>query len=168
MESSMSTGNWPNSLKRLAAMLLTAAVALPLTSCNSGPARVGQPAIDAASAGKKALELYDKDGNGVISGAELTQAPALASALARLDTNSDKGVDAEEIAARVNKWKELRTGLVSVKCRVTLDGRPVEGAQVVFEPEPFLGEGIKPAIGVTNPFGDAAPTVAAEDRPAAN
>jgi hypothetical protein len=59
----------------------------------------------------------------------------------------------------------MRTGLASVRCNVTLDGLPLVGAKVVFEPEPFLGDEIKTAFGTTNHLGDAAPTVPPEDRP---
>jgi hypothetical protein len=59
----------------------------------------------------------------------------------------------------------MRTGLASVRCHVTLDGQPLVGAEVVFEPEEFLGEEIKTAAGKTNQFGDAAPTIPPEERP---
>lgn len=111
------------------------------------------------------MTQYDKNGDGVISGDELNASPALKAALPRLDTNQDGGVSADEIAERVNAWKAMRTALVSVRCQVTLDGRPVPGAEVVFEPESFLGEQVKRATGVTNQFGDAAPTIAPEDKP---
>jgi hypothetical protein len=62
----------------------------------------------------------------------------------------------------------MRTALASVRCQVTLDGRPLTDAQVVFEPEPFLGEEIKRATGKTNQLGDAAPTIADEDKPDPN
>jgi hypothetical protein len=109
--------------------------------------------------------MYDKNGDGVIAGDELDRAPALKEALSRLDTNADKGVSADEIAARVNAWKATQLGMTSIRCHVTLDGEPLTGATVTFEPEPFLGNEIKAAIGVTNPFGDAAPTIPKEQRP---
>lgn len=148
-----------------AALSLAAAT---LTSCNSGPARIGQPYIDASGAGSAAMEEYDTNGDGVVNGDELEKAPGLKAALPRLDTNGDKGVSADEVAERVQAWKEMKTGLASVRCHVTLDGKPLVGATVVFEPESFLGEEIKTATGTTNQFGDAAPTLPPEDRPAPN
>ena len=53
------------------------------TSCNRGPAPVRQPYINASSAGKLAIEQYDKNGDGLISGDELEGAPALKAALPR-------------------------------------------------------------------------------------
>jgi hypothetical protein len=142
-------------------------VGLPIVfmGCSSRPAAVRPPAINASQAGSQAIEMYDKNGNGVIAGDELDHAPALKEAMLRLDTNADKGVSADEIAARVNAWKATQLGMTSIRCHVTLDGEPLTGATVTFEPEPFLGNEIKAAIGVTNPFGDAAPTIPKEQRP---
>jgi hypothetical protein len=134
-------------------------------SCSFGPAAVKPPAIDASSAGSLAMEQYDANGDGVVSGQELEKSPPLKAALARLDTNGDQAVSADEVAARINAWQAMRTGLTSVRCHVTLDGRPLTGADVVFEPEAFLGDEVKTARGKTNQFGDAAPTVPPEDRP---
>jgi hypothetical protein len=146
--------------------LVIAAVAIvPLASCSRGPARVGQPSISPSGAGSQAVEAYDQNSDGVISGNELDAVPALKAALPRFDTNGDKGVSSDEIAARVNAWKDMRTGLASVRCHITLDGQPLAGAEVVFEPEPFLGDEVKQATGTTNQFGDVAPTISKEDRP---
>ncbi len=134
------------------------------TGCNS-PRMVTGPAINASTAGKQAIETYDKNGDGMISGSELDAVPALKEALPRLDSNGDKEASADEIAARVNSWKDMHVGLASIRCHVTLDGEPLAGAIVTFEPEPFLGTEIKTAVGTTNPFGDAAPTIPKEQRP---
>jgi hypothetical protein len=139
-----------------------------LSACNSGPARVTGPDFDASAAGDAAMEQYDTNQDGVVNGAELDKAPTLKAALGRLDTNGDQGVSAEEVEARVNAWKVARVGLASVRGHVTLDGKPLAGAQVVFEPEAFLGDEIKSAVGQTNQFGDVAPSVAPEDRPQPN
>jgi hypothetical protein len=144
---------------------LVSLLAISSASCQRGPARVVQPQIDPSGAGSAAMELYDKNGDGVVSGAELDAAPALKAALPRLDTNQDGGVSAGEVAERVRAWKAMRTALVSVRCQVTLDGRPQPDVQVLFEPEPFLGDNVKKATGATNQFGDAAPTIADEDKP---
>ncbi len=140
-------------------------LAMTFTSCSRGPARVGQPYIDASGAGSRAMDQYDKNSDGVVSGEELNAAPALKAALPRLDTNNDGGVSDDEIAERVKAWKAMRTALASVRSVITLDGRPLPGAEVVFEPEPFLGEEVKKASGTTNQFGDVAPTIAPEDKP---
>jgi hypothetical protein len=133
-------------------------------SCSRGPAPIKQPSISASSAGKLAMEQYDKDGDGKVAGAELEAAPALKAAIKNLDTDGDGGVSAAEVSARVNAWKGMETSLVSVPCKVTLDGEPLVGATVTFEPESFLGDDVKHAIGTTTPYGMAAPSVPAEER----
>lgn len=151
-----------SSLGTLHGMLL---IGVFIAGCSRGPARVQQPAIDAAAAGKKALALYDTDHDGRIVGGELDASPALKAALARLDANQDGGVSADEIAERIQAWKAMKTGLASIRALVTLDGKPLSGATVTFVPEPFLGGHVKPAAGLTNQFGDVAPTVSDADKP---
>jgi hypothetical protein len=134
-------------------------------SCTRGPSAIKPPSIDASAAGSKAMELYDKDGDGQVAGAELDAAPALKAALARLDTSGDKAVSADEVTARVNAWKEMKTAITGVPCKVTLDGKPLAGATVTLEPEPFLGEEVKAASATSNPFGQVSPTIPKEQRP---
>lgn len=150
---------------RISTFAIASLTLLAVGSCRYGPSAVPQPGIDPSSAGSLAMEQYDSNGDGSVAGEELEKAPSLRAALARLDSDKDGGVSAEEVAERVKAWKEMRTGLASVRCHVTLDGQPLAGAKVVFEPEPFLGDEIKTASGATNQFGDAAPTVSLEDRP---
>jgi hypothetical protein len=151
--------------RRLGLLLVLIALSiLPLSACSSGKITIKQPNIDASAAGKMAIEMYDKNGDGVISGDELDHAPALKAALGNLDTNGDKAVSAEEVTARVNAWKAMKTGMTSLHCHVTLDGEPLTFATVTFEPESFLGDEIKSAIGTTNPFGDVAPSIPKEQR----
>jgi hypothetical protein len=51
-----------------------------------------------------------------------------------------------------------------VKANFTLDGRPLSGAEVIFEPESFLGEDIKAAVGEST-SGLATVTVPKDQRP---
>ena len=136
-----------------------------LTSCRYGTATVKQPGIDASGAGSGAMETYDTNGDGKVAGDELEKAPALKVALPRLDTDKDGGVSADEVAARVNAWKAMSTGMTSVRCHITLDGRPLPRATVTLEPEAFLGDEIKSAFATSNPYGDVSPTIPPEDRP---
>ncbi|NLE37232.1 MAG: hypothetical protein GX621_04330, partial [Pirellulaceae bacterium] len=48
-----------------------------------------------------------------------------------------------------------KTGLTPVMTTVTVGGRPLAGATVVFEPERFLGANVKSATGTTNEHGMA-------------
>jgi len=52
-----------------------------------------------------------------------------------------------------------------VRCRVLLDGQPLEGATVTFVPEKFLGPGIKPASGVSDAEGHVRLRTEGQDLP---
>lgn len=142
-----------------------ACAAVLIAGCSRGPARVKQPSIDPTAASARALEAYDANRDGIIAGGELEASPSLKASLTRFDANQDGGISAAEIAERINAWKAMKTGLASVRCQVTLDGKPLSGAALDFVPEAFLGEHIKPARGTVNQFGDAAPTVSDADKP---
>lgn len=112
-----------------------------------GLSTVKPPDVNADSAAAAAIEAYDANGDGRLSGEELKKLPALT--LATADKDHDGQVSAEEIAARIRLWSEGETGLMSFYCTVTLDGGPLEGAQVTLDPEAFLGDAVKPASGTT-------------------
>ena len=59
------------------------------------------------------------------------------------------------IAARIADWKRSRLGRTSLRCMVRHDGQPLEGAEVKFVPESFLGTDYKTATGVTDQNGVA-------------
>lgn len=143
-------------------------LAFTVVGCSGRPSRVKQPRINASRAGSDALELYDTDGDGFIAGKELDATPPLKNELALIDTDKDGGISADEIAARVNAWKEQKTGLLSLRGTVALDGKPARGMMVLYEPEPFLADYLAPASGETDQFGLFAASVAKEDRPTAD
>jgi len=136
-----------------------------VSSCRYGPPPVEHPAVNAAKAGRMAMEQYDSNGDGVVSGAELDQAPALRAGLPRLDANGDKAISADEVAGRIEQWRRGGVALMSFACTVTLDGQPLSGATVTFEPEAFLGDQYKTASGVTSDYGTASATIPKEERP---
>jgi uncharacterized protein (TIGR03067 family) len=118
--------------------------------------RLYPTAIDADVAGKKALEKYDTNKDGKISGAELEKAPALKAAMGTMHTNKDKGITADDIASRIKAWQATKVALIGgVTCTVIRNGKPVEGAEVEFVPEDFLGENVKTAYGTTGKDGFA-------------
>jgi hypothetical protein len=138
---------------------------LSVIGCGQGPSRVEAPSLSPSRAGNLAIEEYDTDGDGYVGGGELDNAPSLKAALATLDSDSDGKVSADEVAERVQSWQNQKTGIMTVKCMVKLDGRPLEGAEVVFEPEAFLGSDIQAGSGTTNRFGIATPVIPKEKRP---
>ena len=151
--------------------LLTANSLLPCglivaAGCSGGPSRVMPPSIDADDAADDAMNLYDKDGDGSIAGSELEAAPALNAAMATLDENKDGRVQSDEIATRIESWSaDGGGGLTAFTGVVTLDGRPIDGATVTYDPEPFLGNEVKTAVGVTSALGMMSPTIPKDQRP---
>ncbi len=127
-----------------------------LAGCSRRPSAPRKPALNPAAAGRAAVEMYDANGDGKLDATELQQCPALLMALPRADADGDGALSAAEIAARVEGWFASGTTMMDATPLVTLDGQPLEGAEVVFEPEEFLGEGFKECRGVTDATGRAA------------
>jgi hypothetical protein len=149
-------------------LTLSLASLLAALGCSSGPSAVTPPDIDAGDAASQAMEMYDKDGDGTIAGSELDAAVGLKAAMATLDANKDGSVQEDEISQRIDSWQASGVGVVALNCSVRLDGRPLEGAKVVFEPEPFLGDDIQTAEGETSPVGSTIISVPKANRPTAD
>jgi hypothetical protein len=143
----------------------TAGICLAVAGCSRGPTQIEVPTFDPQRSASRAMEIYDKDGNGFVEGAELEKAPGLNAALKNLDTNKDNKVSAEEIAARIAVWGKMGIGLMKFSCDVTLDGSPVDGAMVTLVPEEFLGGVVQEASGETR-FGSTTPVIPKEKRAA--
>jgi hypothetical protein len=144
---------------------LGASLLAALAGCSGGPSRVTPPSISASGAASEAMEMYDKDEDGFIAGAELDAAGALKASMETLDLDKDGKVSESEIEQRIEAWQATKTGLTAITCRVTLDGKPLPDAVVTFEPEAFLGDGVKVASDTTTALGMTEPTIAKEDRP---
>lgn len=89
-------------------------------------------------AGEVALQTYDANNDGKISGAELDECLALKYSLAHLDANGDKGLSADEIGERIRALEE-QSPLTAVSVQIVSRQGPVSGATAVFELEPFMG-----------------------------
>lgn len=130
------------------------------------PPRVYGPPFKPAAVAAKALDLYDTNKDGKINGEELDKTPGLKAALKVMATDREKGVTADQIALRVQKWVDSRIGRVSLSCLVTHNGKPLAGATVKFVPEKFLSDALtETATGVTNQTGMAMLTVPTERGP---
>lgn len=154
----------PISTRRTTASLSLLCLIALLVGCSGGPAPVKLPSFDPVGAGKRAMELYDTDGDGFVAGEELENAPGLNAALKNLDANKDSKVSAEEIAERIRTWQTSRIGLMSFSCDVLLDGKPLESGTVTYDPEEFLGGAIQQAVGELA-TGSAVPLIPKEKRP---
>lgn len=119
------------------------------------PQRIYPPAINGFSAGFRAIGQFDANKDRKISGAELDKCPGLKSAIENVDADGDGGITAKEITDRVHAWQKSKLGRMSMSCRVVHNGKPLEGAEVKFVPEKFLGETLKTATGKTDQNGMA-------------
>jgi len=140
---------------------------LVLSGCHAQPRslKVDAPDFDAGTAGLKAVEIYDADGDSQLSAKELEACPGIAGHLTFYDSDSDGQVSAEELAARIEQWEERGAGLLPLRCEIKLDGRALAGAKVDLEPEPFLAEALKRASGITGPDGVAEISLQPEELP---
>jgi len=89
----------------------------------------------------------------VLDEKELEKCPALKSALEKMDTNNDKRLSAEEIAARLTLHQQAGIGITTVACKVWANHGPLEAATVRLIPEPFMGSAFQPAAGVSDANG---------------
>jgi hypothetical protein len=111
-------------------------VCLTLGGCARG---INPPSLDPKAATQKAMELYDTNKDGSLDAKELDQSPGLKSCLAAWDQDKDGRLSQSEIEAGLTAIAKTPVGLASATCRVFLDKKPLEGASVTFEPEPFVG-----------------------------
>lgn len=126
------------------------------------------PDIDASGAAAQAMEMFDADGDGYLNSAELPHSPGLRASMKTLDANTDSMVTEDEIAARIRAWQATQAGLTAIRCYVTIDGQPLAGGTVTFEPEPFLADYLQTATGKTTPDGVASPSIPKDKRPSPN
>lgn len=151
-----------------AASLVGAGLLAAMAGCGGGPSRVVPPSISASGAASEAMKTYDKDGDGFIAGPELDAASGLKASMETLDLDKDGKVSRDEIVKRIESWQATGLGVMSISIQVKLDGRPLEGAKITFEPEPFLGKNVKTGVGDTASGGLGNVSVPKEDRPAAD
>jgi len=138
-----------------AATMAVSALLGVVVGCSNSPPAFESPNIDAAAATEKAFELYDKNGDLQLDEQELTACPGVLAVVSEYDAAGDKQISKDEMIARIEEWSESPP-MMSLDCRVTLAGRPLAGATVAFDPEPYLADDLPPARGVTNASGSAA------------
>jgi hypothetical protein len=138
-----------------------------VSGCSSGQERVKPPRIDRRSAASQAIELYDTNHDGKLSKEELAKCPGVLISFDGYDTNHDKFIDQEEILDHLTHLLRNGTGATQLACNVSYQGKPLAGAKIVFEPEPYLGTDIQPAEGATNSYGAAELGMPPDKAPAA-
>ena len=133
-------------------VLLGLSLAL-LGGCIRQGTRVGAALPDPKESAAAAIQTLDTDSDGQISGAELDKSPGLKAGLSRIDRDGSGGISEAEIRQHLQEYHDTGLSLMSLDCRVAVNGKQVPGINVTLTPEPFLGEEIKPAHGVTDSMG---------------
>ncbi len=145
-----------------------AALLSAIMGCSGRLPALKPPKFDPVAAARAAMEQYNSNQDGIIQGAELENSPGISFSLDRIDTNRDGGATEDEIGKMIQeKWLDPGDGVMRVKCNVTLNRQPLDGATITFEPEQFLGNLVHPARGETR-GGFATMSVAKEHMPHAN
>ncbi len=137
-------------------MLLACLVFVTIVGCSDLPKAPPRFQVDPQQAAQAAMKLYDKNGDGALDATELKASPPLWDLLQNLRARSPGHPDsltAADISGRLEEWLKDPTIIVSGTATVYLDGKPLPGATVTYEPEPFLGPSYHPHQGQTDPAG---------------
>jgi hypothetical protein len=126
-----------------------------LVGCSRGPGRFEAPEVDAESAAARAMELYDANDDAALNKEELAKCPGILAQIKTYDQNANSAVEEDEIRRRLSELLKYRTGATGLNALVLYNGRPLSGATVVLEPEPYLGDQVQKAEGVTDGAGSA-------------
>ena len=109
--------------------------------------------------------MYDKDQDGRLQESELAACPGIFLHRSDYDSDGDGAISQQEIEARIEQFAAARIGQTTLQIRVMWNGRPLPGATLEMSPEPYLGEEIKTAWGLTGDGGVAVMDIRDEDLP---
>jgi hypothetical protein len=129
---------------------------LAIIGCSDEPEPPPRFQLNPQQAAQEAMKLYDTNGDGVLDAKELQASPPLFDLLQNLKAQASGHPDTlteADIAGRLEEWVKDPTTLVPAIPTVWLDGKPLAGANVTFEPEPFLGPSYHSHQGETNGAG---------------
>ena len=127
-------------------VIVVGACLIVAVGCGNGLKRLYPTKVDATAAAKAAMTMYDTDGDGTISGAELDACPSLKLVA------KDGPITSETIAKRINDWQISKVGRSPVGIAVAHNGKAMSDVSVRLVPEKFLTDVI-PATGRTDANG---------------
>jgi hypothetical protein len=131
-----------------------ASLALMIFAGCGGKKPFGPPTVNAATAAKAALEEFDTNKDGKISGDELVKCPALRP----LASRHNGEVTPEALEEQIKDWQTRKRGRFTWNCEVYHNGAPMAGATVTLEPEKFMGKDARSGTAKTDEQGLAIPT----------
>ena len=128
--------------------------------------RIEAPALESEAAADRALADYDRNKDGYLGCAGAGELPR---AQGGTQASGQGRRRAFEPGARswtgFRSFEDSQVGLFVTTVKVQLDGKPLGGASVELEPEPFMGPSIKAARATTDDNGRAMPRTADADLP---
>jgi len=140
-------------LRRWATPRALCVTLLGIVGCSVGPSKFSAPYVDPAAAGAEAINLYDVNKDGALDESELKKCPGLLGKLKSYDKDGNGKLEQQEIVDGVGVLFKSGVGGTQLQALVSYKGRPLAGAEVVLEPEPYLGSSIQTAKGTTNGSG---------------
>jgi len=123
--------------------------------CSRTPPPPEGPSLDPSGIAQAAMTEYDANSDGRLDAEELKQSPPLTEAMETMDADHDGALTAGEIESRIKAWLDYGVVVMTQTTQVTLDNKPLDGATVTYEPEPFFGDAYRPASAVTDEAGCA-------------
>ena len=137
---------------------------LTFAGCSGAPDRFDAPTVDVDAAAEQAMELYDANDDGALGKEELVKVPGILARISAYDANANSSVEPDEIQKQLGRLLN-RTGGTQLSVLVMHNGRPLRGATVVMEPEPYLGDQIQKAESLTDGAGVAEMSIPPEYAP---
>ena len=137
-----------------------------ILGCGDGSPDI--PSLSPAAAASQAMTDFDANGDGTLDAKELEKAPGLQAALKSIDKDNSKTISSAELQDRIEAYRKDAIAFIQLDVHVSLNGTPVDGAQVTFTPEAFMGTDVKTAAGLTNRGGSASLRVEGEEFPGAH
>lgn len=132
-------------------------VLLATAGCSGSPPPPKRADLAPADVARRAIEQYDANHDGKIDAAEIEKSPALAAMAAAMNSQPDGTLSEDQIAQRAAQWLKEPCARVSHMAVIDLDGQPLQGATVTFEPEECMGPAYHASTAVTDQAGQCFP-----------
>ena len=124
-------------------------VFLAMTGCSRSVPMTKGPGIAPDAVARNAVQQYDSKHLGHLDAEESRKSPAIMALRVELGLGPDAPLNEEQIAERARKWLQSRNPRLVPIVTVDLDGQPLDGATVTFQPEECMGPDYHPASATT-------------------